>query len=317
MPPVTPATSDNRLMLVDSATVYYRSFYALPESMRAPDGSPNNAIRGFLESLSRLVSSTRPSALICAWDGDWRPAFRIEAWPGYKAHRVAEDGGEAEPDTLTPQVYALAQFLDALGICRLEHPDFEADDILATAAAHARDLGYSGADIVTSDRDLLQCVDDERDVRVLSIARGITKIDIIDGSVILDRYGVSADQYRDYATMRGDSSDGLPGIPGVGEKTAAALLAEFTTLDEIRRAARVPDNSMKPGVRRRILEAEDSLDALSLVTTVVRDVPLGEVWPDLPARVHDSDKVETLSDTWGVRHAVRQLMATTHGTADG
>ena len=312
MPPVTQTTAASTLMLVDSATVYYRSFFALPESMTAPNGHPNNAIRGFLDSLSRLVASAGPAGLICAWDGDWRPQFRIDAWPGYKAHRVADDGGEEEPDTLGPQVTALAEVLDAMGICRLAHPDFEADDILATAAAHANSLGYSRAEVVTSDRDLFQCVDDAAGVRVLSIAKGVAKPEVIDGSEVMARYSVSAAQYRDFATMRGDASDGMPGVPGIGEKTAAALLAEFGTLAAIRAAAADASSSMKPGLRRKLLDAEPSLDALTLVTTVVRDVPLGEVWPDLPATVHDETRLDELCDQWGIRHPVRQLMAITH-----
>ncbi|MEY5145457.1 MAG: hypothetical protein RL745_826, partial [Actinomycetota bacterium] len=233
-------------------------------------------------------------------------------WPAYKAHRVADDGGEEEPDTLTPQVTALADLLDCLGLCRLAHDDYEADDILATAAAHARSMGYQSADIVTSDRDLLQCVDDAAGVQVLSIAKGISNTEPIDDSVVAGRYGVTSRQYRDFATLRGDASDGMPGVPGIGEKTAAALLAEFGDLISIRKAAMDAASSLKPGVRRRLLDAETTLDALTLVTTVVTDVPLGEVWPDLPATVHDEKRLALLADEWGVRHSLRQLMSVTH-----
>ncbi|NBU30445.1 MAG: flap endonuclease [Actinobacteria bacterium] len=303
------ATTSPRLMIVDSATLYYRAFYALPETMTAPDGTAHNAIRGFCEFLNRLVTTYRPAGLICAWDSDWRPHFRVQAWPAYKAHRIAEDGTEAEPDTLSPQVEGLAEILDAMGVCRLGHDDFEADDVIATAAAFTQSLGYTGADIVTSDRDLLQCVDDAADVVLLSIAKGISNIERLDDGAIMVKYGVRADQYRDYATMRGDASDGLPGVPGIGAKTAASLLAEYSNLDGIRRAAADPTSPMKPAVRKRLLEAEPTLDALVHVSTAVVNVPLGEVWPDLPLQVHDTEELRRCSERWGVVHAVRSLTA--------
>ncbi|RYG71576.1 flap endonuclease, partial [bacterium] len=169
------ATS-GRLLLLDTASLYFRAYFGVPESVgRAPDGSPMNAVRGLLDMIARLVVDRRPTRLAACWDDDWRPAFRVEAIPTYKAHRVATPvpgttGIEEVPDTLSPQIPVIVSVLEALGIARLGAPGFEADDVIGTlvareAARPAQDR--DAVDVVTGDRDLFQLVDDEARVRVL------------------------------------------------------------------------------------------------------------------------------------------------------
>src|SRR6478609_9261568 len=219
-------------MLLDAASLYFRAFYGVPTSVTTPDGRPINAVRGFLDMTARLLTTHGPDRLVACWDDDWRPAFRVEALPSYKAHRVAPQGGEEVPDELSPQVPILVDVLAAAGIARVGAPGYEADDVIGTLATRAR----RPVDIVTGDRDLFQLVDDDRGVRVLYTARGIGRHDQVDDAWLRRRFGVPAAGYRDFAVLRGDPSDGLPGVAGVGAKTAAALINEFGDLAGIRAA---------------------------------------------------------------------------------
>jgi 5'-3' exonuclease len=219
-------------MLLDTPTLYFRAYFGLPDSIKAPDGMPVNAIRGTLDFISLLVAGHRPDRLIACFDADWRPAFRVEAIPSYKAHRVvgaadAADGavaagpGLAEeiPDTLSPQVPVLEEVLDAFGIARGWANGFEADDAIAAyCAAHDGPV-----QVVTGDRDLFQLVDDAKGAQVLYIARGLAKLEVVDEAALSAKYAIPGRGYADFAALRGDPSDGLPGVPGIGEKTAATL----------------------------------------------------------------------------------------------
>src|SRR5215203_3187545 len=221
-------------MLLDAASLYFRAFYGVPTSVTTPDGRPINAVRGFLDMTARLLTTHSPTRLVACWDDDWRPAFRVEALPSYKAHRLAPDGSEeVVPDELSPQVPVLAEVLAAAGIARVGAPGYEADDVIGTLATRAE----GPVDVVTGDRDLFQLVDDARGVRVLYTARGVNNHDVVDNAWIRQKYGIDAASYVDFAVMRGDPSDGLPGVAGIGDKTAAVLLAEFGDLDGILAAA--------------------------------------------------------------------------------
>src|SRR6188472_280339 len=201
-------------MLLDAASLYFRAFYGVPTSVTTPDGRPINAVRGFLDMTARLLTTHRPNRLVACWDDDWRPAFRVEALPSYKAHRVAVEGGEEVPDELSPQVPILVAVLAAVGLDRVGAPGYEADDVIGTLATRAR----GPVDIVTGDRDLFQLVDDARGIRVLYPRKGVGDCDLVDGELIRTKYGVRPDQYADFAALRGDASDGLPGVKGIGEK---------------------------------------------------------------------------------------------------
>ncbi len=258
-----------RLMLLDTASLYFRAFHGVPESVTAPDGMPVNAVRGLLDIIARLLAEFRPTGLVACWDQDWRPRWRVELIPSYKEHRVAAHvpGGvdvEQMPDGLVPQVPVIRELLTLLGIGIAEAEQAEADDVIA---ALARGSG-SPVDIVTSDRDLFQLVDDDRDVRVVYTARGMSRLELVTADVVEARYGVPPRLYAEFAALRGDPSDGLPGVPGVGEKSAAALLREHGSLDGVLAAARDPRASMAPGVRARLTAAEQYLRRAAPVIAV-------------------------------------------------
>jgi 5'-3' exonuclease len=173
----TIRVNDGRLMLLDTAALYFRAFHGVPDTVRSPDGTSVNAVRGLLDIIARLVTDFTPTRLIACWDDDWRPQWRVDLIPSYKAHRVAEfvDGGsdvELVPELLTPQVPIIVETLTALGIPIVGKAGYEADDIIGTLAATAR----GPVDVVTGDRDLFQVVDDSRDVRVIYTARGMSNL---------------------------------------------------------------------------------------------------------------------------------------------
>ena len=215
-------------MLLDSASLYFRAFHGIPaDSMTAPDGSPVNAVRGLLDMIARLVRLRKPGRLIACMDADWRPAFRVAAIPSYKAHRANPDGSEQVPDALTAQIPLIKQVLDAAGVAMAGARGYEADDVIGTLAA--REDGP--VDVVTGDRDLFQLVDDARPVQVVYTARGMSRLEIVDEAAVTKRYQIPGRAYAAFATLRGDPSDGLPGVPGVGEKTAAALVRVFGSVE--------------------------------------------------------------------------------------
>ena len=241
-------------MLLDTASLYFRAFFGVPDTLRAPDGTPVNAVKGMLDFVTRLVSTYHPTDLVCCWDDDWRPQWRVDLIPTYKEHRVVRavpNGVDVEvtPDPLTVQVPMIRTMLDALGIAVVGAAGYEADDIMGTLATRA-----SGAvDVVTGDRDLFQLVSDDHGVRILYIARGVGKLEIVTDSVVVSKYGVLPEQYADFATLRGDPSDGLPGVAGVGDKTAAGLLQQYGDLDGILAAAADPASSLSSGLRGKLV----------------------------------------------------------------
>src|SRR3954463_13936932 len=258
-------------MLLDAASLYFRAFYGVPTSVTTPDGRPINAVRGFLDMTARLVTTYRPDRLVACWDDDWRPAFRVDALPSYRAHRLAPAGGEETPDELGPQVPILVDVLAAAGVARVGAPGFEADDVIGTLATRAR----GPVDVVTGDRDLFQLVDDTRGIRVLYTNRGITDIETVDEAAVAAKYAIPGRAYADFAVLRGDPSDGLPGVAGIGAKTAAALIAAFGDLAGIRAAAArtvVPKPPLTAAVLKKLHAAADYLDAAPVVVAVARDI---------------------------------------------
>lgn len=297
--------TDAPLLVLDTASLYYRSFYALPESMTAPDGHPHNAIRGVLDTLAALIETYTPSGVVCAWDADWRPAWRVALVESYKTHRVLDDsqGVEDEPDTLGPQISGLADLLDAWGIARIGVDDYEADDVIATVAART-----PGAVIaVTGDRDLFQVIDDAAQNTVLYTASGgMAKWPLMTSASVFARYGVHAHQYVDFAVLRGDPSDGLPGVSGIGEKTAAALLCAYDDLDGVTAAARGElSKPMTPRLAERLLESAEYLQAARRVVSAVTDVPLGRLHPALSAR--GRARASAVIEEWGVQRSADRL----------
>ncbi|GAA1773068.1 5'-3' exonuclease [Nocardioides hankookensis] len=296
-----------RLMLLDSASMYFRAFFGVPE-IKAPDGTPVNAVRGFLDFISRLVGDYGPTDLVCCWDNDWRPQWRVDLLPSYKAHRVvAEKQGapdvEEVPDPLQVQVPIILEVLEAFGLCVVGADGYEADDVIGSFASQAN----QPVDIVTGDRDLFQLVDDDADVRVLYIARGVGNHERVTNDWVRNKYAIDAHQYADFATLRGDASDGLPGVAGVGEKTAATLLQRFGDIDGIVAAANDPDGDMGPGPRGKIKAAADYLAVAPQVVAVARDIDLGSPATRLPAEPVDLQRVAELGTTWGLESPVQRL----------
>lgn len=304
-----------RLMLLDSASMYFRAFHGVPDSIVAPDGSPVNAVRGFLDMIATLVTSRRPDRLVACWDEDWRPAFRVAAIPSYKAHRLADPATNREttPPALDPQIPVIAEVLAALGVARVGAAGFEADDVIGTLAAGevARVKGGGPADVevVTGDRDLFQLVDDAAGVRVLYIGRGVRNLEVVDAARLRERYGVrDGGSYADLAILRGDPSDGLPGVPGFGEKTAAGLLGRYGSLESLLAATERGDPGLSAGQRARLVAAGDYLAAAPLVVRVAVDAPVNRVDDALPRTPPDPDAVLALGERWGIESSLTRVV---------
>ncbi|MFF1450928.1 5'-3' exonuclease H3TH domain-containing protein [Streptomyces sp. NPDC058274] len=300
-----------RLMLLDTASLYFRAYFGVPESVKAPDGTPVNAVRGLLEFIDRLVKDHRPDDLVACMDADWRPQWRVDLIPSYKAHRVAEErelGPDEEevPDTLSPQVPVIEEVLDALGIARVGVEGYEADDVIGTFTGRAT----GPVDIVTGDRDLYQLVDDKREIRVLYPLKGVGTLQLTNEAWLRGKYGVDGQGYADLALLRGDPSDGLPGVPGIGEKTAAKLLAEFGDLAGI--IAAVDDRAARltPSQRKRLDESRPYLAVAPKVVQVAGDVPLPAVDTALPHAPRDPAALDELAARWGLGGSLQRLLAT-------
>ena len=302
-----------RLLLLDSASMYFRAFFGMPE-YAAPDGTNVNAVRGMLDYVSRLVDEYRPTDLVCCWDNDWRPQWRVDLIPSYKAHRVVEEvptapDVEEVPDPLQAQVPVIRAVLEAFGICVLGADGYEADDVIGSLATGAG----QPVDIVTGDRDLFQLVDDRADVRVLYIGKGVGRHEKVTNDWVKDKYAVEAAQYADFAALRGDASDGLPGVAGVGEKTAATLLQRFGDIDAIIAAAQDPASDMGPGPRGKIKAALDYLAVAPAVCAVARDIDLDRTRTALPSSPTDPEGVVELTETWGLDTPVNRLLGVLAG----
>ncbi|MBY3792301.1 5'-3' exonuclease [Rhodococcus fascians] len=320
-PMTTPGKSP--LLLLDGASLWFRAYYALPESITAPDGRPVNAVRGFLDMISALITRTEPSRLAVCLDLDWRPQFRVDLVPSYKAHRVADaapDVAESEevPETLTPQVDMIMDVLAALGIATAGADGLEADDVLGTLAAQER---RDPVVVVSGDRDLLQVAADEpNEVRVLYVGRGLAKAELFGPVEVAERYGVPLHRagaaYAELALLRGDASDGLPGVKGVGEKTASTLMLQYESVAALRAAALDPESDMAKGIRAKLANASDYLDAALPVVRVVTDadVVLSRS-AEIPAEPADLEALDKLAETLGIRNAVDRLVSAMAATA--
>jgi 5'-3' exonuclease len=292
-------------MLLDTASLYFRAFYGVPDTVRAPDGTPVNAVRGLLDMTARLVRARRPARLVACWDADWRPAFRVAAIPSYKAHRLAEEGREQVPPALDAQVPVIEEVLTAAGLPIAGAAGFEADDVIATLAARSA----GPVDVVTGDRDLFQLVDDARGVRVIYTVRGLLNIDVIDEAAVAARYRIPGRAYADFAALRGDPSDGLPGVPGVGEKTAAALISTFGSLDGIAAALEAGHGGFPRGARDKLEKARDYLRVAPSVVRVREDAPLPPVEGKLPATPADAVRLKDLGERWGLGSSLTRFLA--------
>ena len=295
----------DRLLLLDTPSLYFRAFHGVPETLTAPDGTPVNAVRGLLDFVARLVTDRRPSHLVACLDASWRPAFRVAALPSYKAHRLGPDGGETVPDGLSPQVPVIEELLDAIGIARIGVEGYEADDVIGTLATRS----VSPVDVVTGDRDLFQLVDDTRGVRVLYPVRtGVGKAEVVDEAWVQAKYGIPGRAYADFALLRGDPSDGLPGVPGIGEKTAGTLITRFGGLEGLLAALEAEDPRLAGPIRTKLAAARDYLAVAPRVVRVALDVPLPPYDDRLPREPRDPERLVELADRYGVASSVDRVL---------
>jgi len=292
------------LMLLDTASLYFRAFFGVPDTVRAPDGTPVNAVRGLLDMITRLVRARHPARLVACWDADWRPAFRVEAVPSYKAHRLAADGGEEVPAALSVQVPMIEELLQAAGLPIAGQAGYEADDVIGTLAARSADP----VDVVTGDRDLFQLVDDARGIRVIYTQRGLLNMDVIDEAAVTAKYDIPGRAYADFAALRGDPSDGLPGVPGVGEKTAAALIRTFGSVDGIIAALDAGHGGFPRGGREKLEKARSYLDIAMSVVRVADDAPLPPVDGRLPTEPADAARLAELGEQWGLGSSLGRFL---------
>jgi 5'-3' exonuclease len=300
------ATAGGRLMLLDTASLYFRAYYGVPDSITASDGTPVNAVRGLLDFIAHLITVRSPDRLVACLDADWRPAFRVALLPSYKAHRLDNPatGAENVPAALEAQVPIIIDVLTALGLAHVGVPGFEADDVIGTLAT--RDPGP--VDVVTGDRDLFQLVDNARGVRVLYTARGVGRHEVIDEAAVTAKYGIPGRSYADFATLRGDPSDGLPGVPGVGDSTAATLIGRFGSVEGLLEAIDNPAADMSPTIRHRLAEAADYLKVAPDVVRVRADVPLPEYDDTLPRRPRDPEALVELGERWNLDNSLNRVL---------
>jgi 5'-3' exonuclease len=292
-------------MLLDSASLWYRAYFGMPDTLVSPSGLPINAIRGFIDMSAKLINLYQPNRLVACLEGDWRPSWRVELFPGYKANRLDEDGAEEEPDTLSPQIPILLELLDAFGIATVGVDDYEADDVIAT-------LSKSEAGpirVVTGDRDLFQLVDDAKDIKVVYLAKGLTNHDLVDLKWIENKYLIPGDRYALFAMIRGDASDGLPGLRGIGEKGAALIAHKFVNLEEVIAAAKNESELLSPNLRKKILESLDYAKIAPKLVNCAVDAPLPKFDKSLPTIPMDIKSVRKLQEEYGLGASVDRMIA--------
>ena len=293
------------LMLLDSASLWYRAYYGMPDTLVNSQGEPVHAIKGFLDMSARLISQYRPNRLVACLDGDWRPSWRVNLFPDYKANRVIGDEEEDEPETLTPQIPILLDVLEAIGIPLIGADDYEADDVIATYSV--KEPGPTL--IVTGDRDLFQLVDDKRKVKVVYLARGIANHDLVDKKWISSKYEIPGDRYALFAMIRGDASDGLPGIRGIGEKGAAVIANAFQSMNEVLDAAHSDDEKLPPALRKKLLADVEYAKVAEKLVHCALDVPIPKVELKIPAAQPDLSRIYQLKEEHNLGASVDRFIA--------
>ena len=260
--------TDDLTLLVDAPSLIYRAYFSTPDTVRAPDGSPVNAAHGFLRMMARLVQDHDPDRICCAADENWRPEWRVKLIETYKTHRTEAGSLQQQTDAeVSRQVAIIYGLLALCGIQVIGHPDYEAEDVIGTLAARAP----GPVAIVSGDRDLFQLVRDP-DVWVLYPKRGVSVVDRVDEAFIQKKFGIPGGAYLDYAVLRGDASDGLPGVRGIGEKIAASLVTKYGSLEAILEAA--ADTKRQGVVIQKVRADLDYLRRAVQVVTIATDLPL-------------------------------------------
>lgn len=288
-----------RALLIDSASLIYRAFFSTPETVTAPDGMQVNAAHGFLNMLARLVADRDPDLLVCADDADWRPRWRVELVPSYKTHRV----GAPQPllDAQIPVIFAM---LAAARIPVAGVPEWEAEDVIGALIPRCP----GPVEIVSGDRDLFQLVRDPT-VCVLYPLRGVSELARINERYIARKYGIPGRAYGDYAVLRGDTSDGLPGVPGVGEKTASALISKYGSLSAVVEAAMTGDGT---GALGKVQRALDYIDRAARVCLITDEAPVGPIDISRP-RGEPGPELAELAERYGLTNPVSRLVSALNG----
>lgn len=296
-------------LLVDASSLIYRAFFSTPDTVRAPDGTLVNAAHGFLGMLARLIDDHDPQRICCAADEDWRPEWRVRLIHTYKTHRTEPSSVQQQADSqLAAQMPVIFRLLELCGIKVVGHAGYEAEDVIGTLAARS-----SGpVAIVSGDRDLFQLVRDP-DVFVLYPKRGVSVVDRVDEAYIEEHFGIPGRAYRDYAVLRGDTSDGLPGVRGIGAKIAASLLERYGSLSVIMSAATTGGQGIALTRVRRDL---DYLGRALQVVTIATELPLPEVDLTRPREAPD-EAVYPLAGRYGLTNAVGRLIASLGSHRDG
>ena len=294
------------LMLLDSASLWYRAYYGMPDTLLSPSGMPVNAIRGYLDMTARLIGMYSPNRIVACIEGDWRPSWRVDLFPAYKANRLEDDSEvEEEPETLTPQIPVLLDLLDAFGIPMVGVDDYEADDVMATFAVREK----GPIRIVTGDRDLFQLVDDKRDVKVVYLAKGISQHDLVDISWVANKYGIPGDRYALFAMFRGDPSDGLPGVKGIGEKGAALIANNFASVEDALAGAKAGHEVLSASLGKKIIDGADYLKIAPTLVNCARDVAIPSMKIDTPTKPDDLSAIYAIKEEYGLGASVDRLIS--------
>jgi 5'-3' exonuclease len=295
-------------VLLDASSLLYRAYFSMPTSVVGTDGRPVNAAHGYLDMTASLIASRHPDACVHVYDDDWKPAPRVAAYAGYKAARPPD------PDWLPEQFGIVRQVLDALGQPQAEAPGWEAEDAIGVLTAKPKKSDRF--DIVTGDRDLIQLVRDPT-VRVLFTVRGVSDLRVLDEAGVLERFGVPADRYLEFAILRGDPSDGLPGVRGIGEKTARALVNAYPSLDALIEDATAPRRTGKllqrsPSLCGSIRDSAEYLATMREVVPIKRDLELRQWTQD-----RDDGLADELAESYKLSGPVTRLRKALDGQPDG
>jgi len=294
------------LMLLDSASLWYRAYYGMPDTLLGPDGTPVNAIRGYLDMTARLIGMYNPNRIVACLEGDWRPTWRTDLFPEYKANRIDDEGEEEEPDLLTPQIPILLDVLEAFGIALVGVDNYEADDVMASFAV--REPGPIR--VVTGDRDLFQLVDDKRDVAIVYLAKGISQHDLVNTRYVAEKYGIPGERYALFAMIRGDASDGLPGIRGIGEKGAAVIANQFTSMEEVMESAYdESDSRLTPLLRKKLVASADYAAIAPKLVHCALDIDLPLVDISRPTKPNNMDEIYQYKNDYGLGASVDRLIS--------
>ena len=293
------------LLLLDSASLWYRAYFGMPDTLVSPKGLPINAIKGFLDMTSKLIVQYSPNRFVACLEGDWRPSWRVDLFPGYKLNRLDETGEEEEPDTLSPQIPILLDVLDAFGFATLGVDDYEADDVIATLSK----TQVGPIRVVTGDRDLFQLVDEEKDVKIAYLAKGLSNHDLVDTNWISNKYGIPGDRYALFAMIRGDASDGLPGLRGIGEVGAALIANLFASMEDVVDAARNSDERLPKNLTKKINESLDYAKIAPKLVHCAIDVPVPDMPMQIPSKPTSMKNIIELQNEYGLGSSVDRLLS--------